>query len=81
VKRPKQGFVLPFDRWMKGDLRGFCEEQLGPAGLPGRGVVKESSVQALWKAFLAGDRRTTWSRPWTLVALNAWLDQNRIETR
>jgi asparagine synthase (glutamine-hydrolysing) len=81
AKRPKQGFVLPFDRWMKGDLRGFCEQQLGPAGLSGRGVVSESAVQSLWKAFLAGDRRTSWSRPWTLVALNAWLDQNRIEGR
>jgi asparagine synthase (glutamine-hydrolysing) len=81
VKRPKQGFVLPFDRWMKGELRGFCEQQLGPAGLSGRCAVSESAVRSLWNAFLEGDRRTTWSRPWTLVALNAWLEQNRIDAR
>jgi asparagine synthase (glutamine-hydrolysing) len=81
VKRPKQGFVLPFDRWMRGELRPFCEQQLGPAGLSGRGMVSAPAVQTLWQAFVGGDRRTTWSRPWTLVALNAWLDQNRIEVR
>lgn len=78
VHRPKQGFVLPFEHWMKGDLRSFCERHLGAAGLAGRGLVSEPALRALWSAFLGGDRSTTWSRPWTLVALNAWLEQNHI---
>jgi asparagine synthase (glutamine-hydrolysing) len=79
VRRRKQGFVLPFDLWMKGDLRSFCEHHLGPHGLAGRGFVREPAVQALWAAYLAGDRRTSWSRPWALVALNAWLEQNQVD--
>jgi asparagine synthase (glutamine-hydrolysing) len=78
VHRRKQGFVLPFDRWMKGELRPYCEHHLGMQGLAGRGVVQQAAVQSLWHAYLEGHRTTSWSRPWTLVALNAWLEANRL---
>jgi asparagine synthase (glutamine-hydrolysing) len=78
VQRPKQGFVLPFDAWMKGELRGFCEHHLGRQGLAGRSVVRAPAVEALWRAYVAGNRSTSWSRPWTLVALNAWLEHNQM---
>jgi asparagine synthase (glutamine-hydrolysing) len=78
VTRPKQGFVLPFDRWMRSELRPFCEHHLGRAGLSGRGVVRAPAVDALWRAFLDRHHRTNWARPWTLVALNAWIEQNRL---
>jgi asparagine synthase (glutamine-hydrolysing) len=78
VQRPKRGFVLPLDGWMKGELRPLCEHHLGASGLGRRGLFDASAVSGLWKAFLAGDRRTSWSRPWTLIALDAWLEANAI---
>jgi len=78
VERRKQGFVLPFDAWMKGELREFCEHHLGGGGLVGRGIVEATAVGRLWQAYLGGDRSTSWSRPWTLVALDAWLEQNGL---
>jgi asparagine synthase (glutamine-hydrolysing) len=80
VRRPKQGFVLPFSTWMKHGLRDLCEHSLGPSGLAGRSIFSSVAIADLWRAFLAGDRRTSWSRPWTLVALNVWLEQNRISS-
>ena len=78
VRRPKQGFVLPFAAWMKGELRELCEHHLGPEGLGGRGVCVPAALDRLWQRFLAGDRRTSWSRPWALVALNAWMEQHDV---
>jgi asparagine synthase (glutamine-hydrolysing) len=78
VHRPKQGFLLPFDPWMRGPLRTYCEDHLGPRGLAGRGVFRAPAIAALWEAFLAGDHRTSWSRPWALVALNAWLETTGV---
>jgi asparagine synthase (glutamine-hydrolysing) len=75
----KRGFVLPFADWMRGELRGFCEAHLGEDGLAGRGLLRAPAVRQLWQDFLAGDPRTTWSRPWTLVALDAWIAANAIE--
>ena len=78
VNRPKRGFVLPFAPWMRGALRTFCERRLGDQGLAGRGVVDPTVVRALWGAFLDHDRRTSWARLWTLVALDAWLEATGV---
>jgi asparagine synthase (glutamine-hydrolysing) len=78
VHRPKRGFVLPFDTWMKGELRALCDHHLGPDGLGRLGILRREPVEALWRGFLAGDGRTTWSRPWTLVAFDAWRERNAI---
>jgi len=76
VRRPKQGFTLPFDPWMRGPLRAFCEERLGPRGLAGRGVFTPAALDGLWQSFLVGSPDVTWSRLWTLVVLDAWLDRH-----
>ena len=76
VHRPKQGFTLPFDPWMRGPLRSFCEERLGDRGLSGRGLFKPAQIQRLWQSFLAGD--VSWSRLWVLVVLDAWLDKHEL---
>jgi hypothetical protein len=47
-------------------------------GLATRGVMNSKALVSLWQAFLAGERRTSWSRPWTLVALDAWLDETGV---
>jgi asparagine synthase (glutamine-hydrolysing) len=78
VHRPKRGFVLPFDTWMKGELRALCAHHLGPDGLGRLGLIQREPVEALWRSFLSGDGRTTWSRPWTLVAFDAWRERNAI---
>ncbi len=78
ARRPKQGFTLPLDSWMRGPLRGFCEERLGPGRLGGRGIFQAPELQALWASFLAGDKAVSWSRLWVLVALEEWLDRRGI---
>jgi len=78
VRRPKQGFTLPFDPWMRGPLRSFCEQRLGDRGLAGRGLMNPSQIQRMWRSFLDGGRDVSWSRLWTLVVLDAWLAQNEL---
>jgi asparagine synthase (glutamine-hydrolysing) len=75
VRRPKQGFVLPLAPWMRGALRGFCQERLQPGRTEARGLFRPDAVQRLWRAFLNG-RDRLWSRIWTLVVLEEWLDQS-----
>ena len=81
VERRKQGFVVPLAFWMRTELRETCAAHLGPHGLGGHDAFQPSAIGRLWTAFLAGDRRTSWSRLWTLVALSAWLEQHHIEAR
>ena len=78
VQRPKQGFTLPFDPWIRGALRPFCEERLGDRGLAGRGLLRGTEVQRLWTTFLEGRKEVSWSRIWVLVVLDAWLERNGL---
>jgi asparagine synthase (glutamine-hydrolysing) len=76
IDRPKQGFVLPFADWMRGGLRDFCAHHLN--GLARVEPFRTAAVSSLWRAFQKSDGTTTWSRPWSLVALHAWMEQNDI---
>jgi len=78
VDRPKQGFTLPFDPWMRGPLREFCEERLGDRGLAGRGLLKPEAIRHLWDSFIEGSGAVSWSRVWVLVALENWLEHNSV---
>ncbi|MBK7940764.1 MAG: asparagine synthase (glutamine-hydrolyzing) [Flavobacteriales bacterium] len=77
VNRPKMGFTLPWEHWMRNELRSFCEARLHTLGT--RPVFRRDGVRSLWTRFLAGDRRVNWARVWGLVVLADWLDTNRIE--
>ncbi len=78
VNRPKQGFTLPFDPWMRGALRPFCEARLSPERIGSRGIVKHPHVHKLWHDFLEGKTNVSWSRLWILVVLEEWLERNQI---
>ncbi len=79
VDRPKQGFTLPFDPWMRGPLRNFCEERLGKRGLAGRNLLKPEAVGHLWDSFIEGSGAVSWSRVWVLVALEKGLERISID--
>jgi asparagine synthase (glutamine-hydrolysing) len=73
VNRPKRGFTLPFEQWLRGEMRPVVEDVL----LKGNWdpiSVDASAVREVWTRFLAGE--TSWSRPWSLFVLKRWCDQN-----
>jgi len=72
VQRLKKGFVLPFERWMRSELRDLCEQRI--RRLAESEIVRPEAVASLWQSFIEGDSSTTWSRPWALVALSFWLE-------
>jgi asparagine synthase (glutamine-hydrolysing) len=74
VHRPKQGFTLPFDPWMRSPLRDFCQARMHRLG--SRGIFHPESLLDLWQGFLSGEGRVSWSRVWVLVALDEWLERH-----
>lgn len=75
--RPKMGFTLPWDHWMRDQLRTFCEARM--KALAGRPQFDANGVNALWQRFITGDPAVTWSRVWMLVVLEEWLQSNGME--
>ena len=73
--RPKRGFTFPFEHWMRDALRPAIESSLrkigeGPLGM----LVSERTAIGVWQDFL--ERRTSWTRPWSLYVLQSWCEQN-----
>lgn len=76
VHRPKMGFTLPWEQWMKNELRGFCETHLHT--LAGFESFNREGLMQLWKQFQQGDSTVSWSRIWPLVVLGHWLKKNNV---
>jgi len=76
VNRPKMGFTLPWQQWLRNELKDFCEKNISEfARLE---FCNAEAVLGLWKRFLNNDPTVTWSRVWHIVVLNNWLKRNNI---
>ncbi|HUQ18018.1 MAG TPA: asparagine synthase (glutamine-hydrolyzing) [Gemmatimonadaceae bacterium] len=78
--RRKQGFTLPFERWMRKELFDEIDSVMRSRRIETVGLVPRSSIQ-VWDDFLNTKRGMTWSRPWALYTLKRWADQNDVATR
>jgi asparagine synthase (glutamine-hydrolysing) len=77
-ERPKRGFVLPFDRWIRRGLKDAMDQTLrdpqaiAPVGLD------PVAVERLWRAFLEGAPGMYWSRIWSVYVFVRWCHRNRV---
>jgi asparagine synthase (glutamine-hydrolysing) len=77
-KRPKMGFTLPFERWMRSSLQGEVDDILSSRnGLANVGV-NDDFGRVVWRAFRDNPRHEAWSRPWALFVLKRWCDLNNV---
>ena len=77
VHRKKQGFLFPWNVWLKNELRTFCEERI--SNMARRPFINGTELVDYWKKFLAGDKNTRWAEVWLFVVLEYWLEKNGIE--
>jgi asparagine synthase (glutamine-hydrolysing) len=75
VRRPKRGFTLPFEHWLRDALRPLVEASLRTLGSgPLGAIISEPAARKVWDDFLQG--RTSWSRPWSLYILQRWCERH-----
>ena len=78
-ERPKQGFTVPLDQWLRGPLREWAESLLQPSSLQGSGLLNVPRVRTTWAEHLSG-KRNHQRALWTVLMLQAWLDASRWGT-
>ncbi len=76
VNRPKKGFSFPWDYWLRGELKSFCEEAI--TKLSKRDLLNEKNLNNIWKRFLEYDNTITWMHVWSFVILEKWLEKNNF---
>jgi asparagine synthase (glutamine-hydrolysing) len=77
-ERPKSGFVLPFDRWIRRGLKNAMDETLRDPQAVAAVGLDPGAVERLWRAFLEGAPGTYWSRVWSIYVLIRWCHRNHV---
>jgi len=72
TERPKMGFAVPLNAWLRGPLRGWAEELLEASRLRREGYFSAPAVQQLWAEQIAGKRRREFVL-WRVLMFQSWL--------
>ncbi len=71
VTRPKTGFGVPLDSWLRGPLRDWAEGLLSRSRLEEEGFFAPAPVRRAWKEHLSG-RRNHQHKLWAVLMFQAW---------
>ncbi len=71
VDRPKRGFSVPLDRWLRTDLSQFTRDVLTDPRTRRRGLFKTRAVDALLKEHASG-RIARGREIWTMLTIELW---------
>lgn len=71
IDRPKMGFDVPVDRWLRGPLRDWAEALLDPVVLKRQDVFNVGMVRSLWEAHASG-KQSHHQQLWPILMYQAW---------
>jgi len=78
IERPKQGFSIPLEHWLREPLRDWAEALLDEARLRREGFLHPGPIRQLWAEHLAGTHDRQYNL-WGVLMFQAWLEQLREE--
>jgi asparagine synthase (glutamine-hydrolysing) len=74
--RPKKGFAVPIDRWLRNELRDWASDLLNGRKLRESGYLNVAAVDAMWAEYLAG-RGDWYYYLWDILIFQEWIESQR----
>lgn len=70
-QRPKQGFSVPIEYWLRGPLRDWSEDLLSKNSLDESGLLDPMPIMKLWRKHLSG--QNAHHALWNVLMFQAWI--------
>jgi asparagine synthase (glutamine-hydrolysing) len=74
VDRPKMGFAVPIEQWLRTDLAHLIDQYLDPSVVKQQDLLNPASIERAVRAFRAKDENAT-NRVWSLLAFQMWREK------
>ena len=71
VERPKMGFGIPLNVWLRGPLREWAEDLLEPDAMAADGILDPAPVQRVWREHQSGRMNRQYAL-WNVLMFQAW---------
>jgi len=74
IERPKMGFGIPLDPWLRGPLREWAGDLLAEERLRSEGYLRSEAIKRTWHKHLRGEGSHGY-RLWSVLMFQAWLQE------
>jgi len=78
IERPKMGFAVPLDVWLRGPLREWAEQLLTEQKLKHQGFFDVNRIRTMWYEHLSGKRNWQYQL-WDVLMFQAWYEKNHSD--
>jgi asparagine synthase (glutamine-hydrolysing) len=75
IDRPKMGFGIPLEAWLRGPLKEWADDLLNEKAIKESGMLNPKGVKQKWEEHISGKRNWHYQL-WAILMFQAWFKEN-----